>query len=235
MVIDGKSTQMGNSFWVVTDKPVFFFFKLTNSFVLFSLLLNFFSAHPTMTRYICRNSETPGQVSWDQDIDCAMLVYINQNIAGLGRSSKLLSNTPLMLGVGKSEFLSDKEAKRLLKTTPVSNRPKKKQKKSNSSQDKIAKKRELKRLIEDYQIVYGKPPAKYLTTSIDALKEKMPHGTTLFQVAGCPSDYVGKWTGDWESCYVVATNAVDKVYNIVVAEDHDHCRNIPFKFVRNMP
>ena len=79
--------------------------------------------------------------------------------------------------------------------------------------------------------------AKYLTqvSNIDALKEKMPHGTKLFQVAGCSSDYVGKWTGEWENCYVVSTNAVDRVYNIVVAEDHDHCRNIPFKFVRNMP
>ena len=127
--------------------------------------------------YICHKSETPGQVSWDQDIDCALLVYQNQNITGLGRSSKLLGRTPLLLGRGASDFLTKKEAQELLNTDPNSHQSggggaKKRKPRVNKSALAAAARRKLKEenqqvtkgLNEDYHVIYGKSPPKVRDT-----------------------------------------------------------------------
>ena len=60
--------------------------------------------------YICRTLETPGQISWEYDVDPQMLLHQNQNIAGLRRNSQLIKRTPLLLGRGISKFVSAENA-----------------------------------------------------------------------------------------------------------------------------
>ena len=68
------------------------------------------------TRYICRSMETPGQISWEYDVDPQMLLHQNQNVAGLKRNSNLIHKTPLMLGRGTSSFVTREKAEDIFAT-----------------------------------------------------------------------------------------------------------------------
>ena len=68
------------------------------------------------TRYICRSMETPGQISWEYDVDPQMLLHQNQNVAGLKRNSNLIHKTPLMLGRGTSSFVTREKAENIFAT-----------------------------------------------------------------------------------------------------------------------
>ena len=203
--------------------------------------------------YICSNGETPGQVSWELDIDCALLVYQNQNISGLGRSSKLIKHTPLMLGRGESPFLSKKEANALLKTDPHSSRPKKKKKLNSAKKVKVKKKpsaaassayerqSRLDTLIEEHKIIYGKEVAPMNRSNMVLLQKKMPYGLKYFEVANCNPTHVGEWTGGWETCYCVLENnsTTDRMgrervatKDVVLCDNNQVYTDVPSRFVR---
>jgi hypothetical protein len=63
---------------------------------------------------ICRSNDTAGEVAYNFDLDAQVLVFENSNIQGLSRSARLHRFTPLLLGRGKSAFLSPAEAQRML-------------------------------------------------------------------------------------------------------------------------
>jgi len=184
--------------------------------------------------YICRSNETPGQVSWEMDVDCAQLVYQNQNISGLGRSSKLMESTPLMLGRGESDFLSEKEANLLLRSDPNFKRPTKKRKRkkspSSNSAPKATVSREVKQLREEFLQIYGRATSISLITK---LKRYMPFSTKVFQIANCSPTYPTIWLGEWEDCYVVRVDKDKSLMDCIILSDHTQIKNVPMRHVRN--
>ena len=139
-----------------------------------------------------------------------------------------------MLGLGASPFLSKKAANALLNTDPTTNRPKKKQKRSakkKAQSPKMTEQQELEVLVNDYVVIYGKQPPKYIGSKPASLRERMQNGTKLYQVACCASQTVGKWSGDWADCFVVETNFVEQTYVVVIAQNHEVRKNVPMKFV----
>ena len=62
----------------------------------------------------------------------------------------------------------------------------------------------------------------------------MVHGTKLYQIAACSPNYVGKWEGAWEECYVVKEDLVEMTCSAVVVSDNVVCKNIALRFVRPM-
>ena len=75
---------------------------------------------------------------------------------------------------------------------------------------------------------------QYIADDATKLRERMVHGTKLYQIAACDPNHVGKWEGVWEECYVVKENLVEMTCSAVIVSDHAVCKNIPLRFVRPM-